>query len=114
MSVLIYVVTYIYIYIYIYICIHICIRIYIFLLCQPFALQSCSRNCYPAPDLVCFKPDSARVLLSGGVFFFTDTGFRGFRAQKIWALRLIPFSYPLRLARVRGQCKRTCECGRGW
>ena len=65
MSVLIYVVTYIYIYI----CIHICIRIYIFLLCQPFALQSCSRNCYPAPDLVCFKPDSARVLLSGGVFF---------------------------------------------
>ena len=34
-----------------------------------FALQSCSRNCSPAPDLVLWKLVFPRVLLSGGVFF---------------------------------------------
>ena len=33
------------------------------------ALQSFSRSCYPAPDLVLQKPIFLIVLLSGGVFF---------------------------------------------
>ena len=34
-----------------------------------FALQACSRNCSPAPDLVLRKLVFQRMLLSGGVFF---------------------------------------------
>ena len=41
---------------------------------QALAVQSCSRNCSPAPDLVFFKLSFPRVLFSGGVFLFTDTG----------------------------------------
>ena len=38
------------------------------------ALQSFSRNCCPAPDLVLRKPIFPWVFFSGGVLLFTDTG----------------------------------------
>ena len=38
------------------------------------ALQSSSKNCHPASDLMFLRLNLPWVFLSGGVFFFTDTG----------------------------------------
>ena len=71
---------------------------------RAFALQSSSRNWYPAPDLVFFKLISWRVFFSGRVLFFTDTGIA---VHKHSCLLMTLFRSPL--GRLRA-CLCFCGC----
>ena len=87
-----------YIYIYVYICIYTQTYIYIYIYSlsvkqnnppvRASAVQSSSRNCSPAPDLVFFNIIFPRILFSGGVLFFTDTAQTPvLRVNDSWASR---------------------------